>query len=146
MLMRTLPFNSYKSYDIKLNIQYAPQPLRDIFTFTVTSTAQSQSRALRRPAESDSSRLGLVWYLIGPSYSTCSTYIRQTYFAPDQTVDWFNKLSIDSKSLGLSVPGLCCLPLLAAALNFPSYLWWQTMHLKGEAFYTQDLWAYDRAH
>lgn len=42
-----------------------------------------------------------AWHLIGPFYSTSTIFVRQTGFALHQTVYWFNKLSIDSKRLGM---------------------------------------------
>lgn len=84
-----------------------------------------------------SPRLVSAQHLIGPSYSTPTFFIRPTHFTLYQTVYWFNKLFIDLKRPGmflLSVSLSRVLPfsLLVSALNFLSYLWWQTKHLKGE--------------
>lgn len=78
--------------------------------------------------------------LICPSYSTSSISIRQPCFTLYQTVYWFNTFFIDLNdcayfySLPLSLALSLALPLslLVSALNFLSYLWWQSKHLKGE--------------
>lgn len=99
--MRTLLFHTYRSCIIKSVTFTALYRERcDILTFTVSFTESNGWR----PAVTENPKDGALmpaWHLIGPPYSTSTIFVRQTGFALHQTVYWFNKLSIDSKRLGM---------------------------------------------